>query len=169
MTQPHPNTQSGTSKQRGSRLALKIPPAVYLLVFAGLMTLCDRYFPIATWIVAPWQHAGWLIMGMSLLPAIGAIRLFRSAGTTTHPSHPDKASQLVTHGVYRFTRNPMYLSMLLMLLAGAILFGSVSVLLIPPLFVWTLSTQQIQPEERALAELFGQSYLDYQQRVRRWL
>ena len=80
-----------------------------------------------------------------------------------------RAPCVVTRGVYRWTRNPMYLGMLVVLAGWAVWLGSAAALLGLPLSVLLLNRLQIGPEERILRERFGQDYIDYQARVRRWL
>jgi protein-S-isoprenylcysteine O-methyltransferase Ste14 len=82
---------------------------------------------------------------------------------------PSKATRLVTDGVFRISRNPMYLGLLLLLIGWALWLGSASVWLIPPLFVITITVVQIIPEERALGQLFGAQYLAYRASVARWI
>lgn len=82
---------------------------------------------------------------------------------------PQNSSQLVTEGLYRYTRNPMYVGMLVMLLGWALYLGSLSPLFILPLFIWVINTQQIFPEEAFLTKKFGESYRIYLQAVPRWL
>lgn len=95
--------------------------------------------------------------------------VFLLARTTIDPHRPDKASALVTGGIYRLTRNPMYLGLTLFLTAEATLLASPCLLAVPLLFVLYLTRFQIVPEERALLECFGAEYADYMARVRRWL
>ena len=82
---------------------------------------------------------------------------------------PSKASQLVTAGVFRVSRNPMYLGMTLLLIGLALWLGSASPWLIPPLFVIIITVAQIIPEEHALGQVFGEPYAAYRRRVRRWV
>jgi len=103
--------------------------------------------------------------------AIAAISmgLFRRAKTTIHPLHPEAASALVTEGIYKFTRNPMYLGLLFLLIGwGLFLANPVNIIILIG-FVLVMNILQIIPEERALLANFGQSYQDYKARVRRWL
>ena len=86
-----------------------------------------------------------------------------------NPTKPGATSSLVTGGVFRLTRNPMYLSLVLYLLAWAVYLSNWLALLLVPLFVLYLDRFQIKPEERALSALFGPEYASYQARVRRWL
>ena len=85
-----------------------------------------------------------------------------------HPRAPERSSRLVTGGVYRFSRNPMYLALALFLLAWALWLGNGAALVWPALFAAYLTRFQIVPEERALAAKFGQEYAQYCRRVRRW-
>ena len=94
---------------------------------------------------------------------------FRRARTTVNPTKPERASSLVSTGIYRITRNPMYLGLLLVLVAWAIFLSSAWALLGAAGFVLYMNRFQIAPEERALSRLFGSTYASYQARVRRWL
>lgn len=89
--------------------------------------------------------------------------------TTINPLDPGKASYLVTNGIFRMSRNPMYLSLLLLLVAYAIRLDSLTIWLGPLIFAAYVTRFQILPEERALAEKFGEAYLDYKHRTRRWI
>lgn len=150
-------------------LKLKIPPPIYMLLLAGLMWLLNRYFPISAWLTQPWNQAGLALIALSFIPAMGAFWQFIRFRTTVNPHHPEKASRLVTTGVYQFSRNPMYLSLFLLLVGWAIYLGSLSPLLLPLLFIWVITSQQIKPEEQVLEKVFGQEYLSYKQKVRRWV
>lgn len=96
-------------------------------------------------------------------------RAFRKAHTTINPLRPDRAAAVVTMGVYRVTRNPMYLGLVLILLGLALYLASPWAVLGPPVFVAYITRYQIQPEERVLAARFGTPYTDYCAQVRRWL
>lgn len=91
------------------------------------------------------------------------------ARTTVHPLRPDAATALVTNGIYRFTRNPMYLGLLLALFGWALLLGQPAALLLAVAYVPVMNRLQIIPEEHALRARFGAAFHDYQARVRRWL
>jgi protein-S-isoprenylcysteine O-methyltransferase Ste14 len=150
-------------------LELKIPPPVVAILSAGLM-----------WIVAsltPGFHFSFQGRGASSLAVLAAGLLLGAAGTfsfgaaktTVNPLTPAAASSLVTSGIYRFTRNPMYLGMLLDLLAYGIFLANPLTLVLVPAYIAYLNRFQIGPEEKALYSLFGQAYLDYKSRVRRWV
>lgn len=94
---------------------------------------------------------------------------FRRARTTIHPERPEKASSLVHSGIYRVTRNPMYLGLALVLVAWAVFLSSAWALFGPLAFMLYMNRFQIAAEERALSRLFGVEYASYQARVRRWL
>ncbi len=94
---------------------------------------------------------------------------FSNAGTTVDPRTPHQSESLVVKGVYRFTRNPMYLGFFLMLVAWEIFLGSVFAALLLPLFVVYMNRFQILPEERHMRALFGEDYDRYVSEVRRWL
>ena len=102
------------------------------------------------------------------ISAAGTIA-FRRARTTVNPLHPERASALVTGGIYRRTRNPMYVGMLLGLVSWVVYLGSAPALLGPVAFVLYITRFQILPEEQALEARFGADYRNYQLRVRRWL
>ena len=150
-------------------LKLKIPPPVYALIVVAFMWLLHSIFPIYQWIDAPWNKIGLVLIVLGLSLDLLAVGLFWKAKTTINPLRPDNSQNIVETGLYQYTRNPMYLGMLCILTGISIWFGSVSVLLGLPLFVLLITTQQIIPEEQTLTKKFGQSYLDYKHRVRRWL
>ena len=101
--------------------------------------------------------------------AITGVVQFRRARTTTNPLHPEAASSLVRDGIFRFTRNPMYLGLLLILLGWAAYLASLLALVLAPLFLFYMDRFQIGPEERALSERFGREFDAYAAQVRRWL
>ena len=113
-----------------------------------------------------WILAVVLVVAGIVMSAAGS-SAFRRAGTAVVPF--ERSTVLVTNGLYRFTRNPMYLGLVLSLVGVAILLGSFGAWLPLPIFIWILQTQFINGEERFLEEIFGAPYLDYKKRVRRWL
>jgi protein-S-isoprenylcysteine O-methyltransferase Ste14 len=100
---------------------------------------------------------------------VAGVVSFRRARTTVNPTTPAAASSLVSSGVYRITRNPMYVGLALLLFAWAVFLSSAWSLLGVLAFVLYIGRFQIVPEERALAQLFGSEYTAYQAKVRRWL
>src|SRR5699024_7610486 len=112
------------------------------------------------------------VMLLGLLGAVcGSLGVygFRHAQTTLDPRQPRQAAKLVTTGVYRYSRNPMYLGLLLWLLAYALWLQAPFALIGPALFMAYITVFQIKPEEAALAAMFGDAYHAYTRRTRRWL
>lgn len=106
------------------------------------------------------------LLGSALILA-GAIA-FRIAKTTVNPMQPSNASTIVSKGVYAISRNPMYVGFLLILLCWAIFLSNILSFAGLPAFVWYMNRYQIIPEERALRAKFGDEYLAYTKKVRRW-
>jgi protein-S-isoprenylcysteine O-methyltransferase Ste14 len=150
-------------------LELKIRPPVVAVILVALMGLLARTAPALD---VPSELRMVCAAAIGLVgAAIGvAGKLgFRRAGTTSNPMQPAKASALVTGGIYRRTRNPMYVSLLLLLVAWAVFLASGWALLGPPAFVLYIGRFQIAPEEQALSARFGADYAAYKSRGRRWL
>lgn len=106
---------------------------------------------------------------LSAVLALAAMATFWRVRTTIDPFRPKRASTLVTAGLFRWSRNPMYLSLAVLLLSYAVRIGDWRMLLGPLAFVAYVTRFQIRPEEHALEARFGQAYLDYKRRTRRWL
>lgn len=117
-----------------------------------------------------WQRAAALtLLVIALLLMAAAIMAFIRSRTTINPMRPSNASRLITSGVFRLTRNPIYLGDALALAAWAVWLGNFWVFWLVALFVAYIDRAQIAPEEAALRQTFGQAYTDYCARVRRWL
>ena len=150
-------------------LELKIPPPAVALVAALAMWWVSRYGVLEG--VPPL----WRIGAALVIAAIGAafdvagIIAFGRAKTTVNPMKPEKSAALVSSGVYRITRNPMYVGMVFILLAWAVYLASAWALFGPLVFAAYITRFQIKPEERVLADRFGNAFASYQARVRRWL
>ncbi len=153
-----------------NRLELKIPPVVIMLLGIGLVWFVMRTLPHLTVIPpdlrTPAAIACWV--AATLLLGAGVIE-FRRARTTVDPHRANRASALVTGGIYRFTRNPMYLGMLAILCGAVLRSGNVATLIALPAFIAYMNRFQIEPEERTLTELFGKDYEDFISRTRRWI
>jgi protein-S-isoprenylcysteine O-methyltransferase Ste14 len=150
-------------------LEVRIPPPAVLLAFGAVMWWAARALPLLR-IAAPARLAVAITIGALgiLLSASGAI-IFRRRGTTTNPMKPGKASSLVTGGIYRWTRNPMYLGLAIILLAWAIFLANLACLVALPAFTFYIYRFQIAPEERALEEKFGAEFSTYCRKVGRWI
>lgn len=147
----------------------RIPPPIMMLAAFAIMWVLHRHMPLAQWIAPPWNQFGSLPAALGLATGVAAIVRLHQARTTTSPMDPGKASRLVTDGVFRFSRNPAYLGMVLLLAGWAIWLGSASPWVVPPLFAIVITAVQIVPEEEALGRIFGEQYRDYQKRVARWI
>lgn len=151
-----------------STLALKVPPVMVWLIAAASTYALHQFSFALPLLSAP--------NGLVVVPLMvgGVISLlgvweFRRKKTTVDPTQPQKASQLVNSGIFKYTRNPMYLGMLLVLLACLLKYFSVLGMLFVPLFVLYMTQFQIKPEENIIEGIFGQPYQDYKQAVRRWI
>ena len=145
------------------------PPPLLFLGAAAIGLAFDRLAglpPLGLAIALRWA-LGMALLSLGLALGLSAIRAFRAAGTPPEPWEPTTA--FVARGPYRFTRNPMYLGMLLGTLALAAAFDSPGVLLMVPPLVGLVQWGVIAREERYMAARFGQPYLDWKARVRRWL
>lgn len=152
-----------------SALELKIPPAATVLLTAALMWALGRLAP-ALDLMLPWRMGlAAAAFGLGAVCAVAGIVAFRRARTTVNPTTPDASTTVVDTGIYRVSRNPMYLGMLLLLTGWACLLANALAVLGLPLFVLYMNRFQIIPEERALQARFGDKYLDYRRAVRRWL
>jgi protein-S-isoprenylcysteine O-methyltransferase Ste14 len=145
----------------------RIVPPVYFFAALIAEAALHRYAPIAAIVPAPIDLAGAALVAAGLTLTLWAAGLFRIARTPVRPFEPSTA--LVTSGVYRVTRNPMYLGMIVVLLGVALLLGSLAAFAPVPLFFWQIQRKFIVPEEAFLEGIFGEQYLAYQRRVRRWV
>lgn len=150
-------------------LELKIPPVIITLLFAGLMWLFAWLAPLFGF-TFPLRSAVATVIALAgfLVGTLGVVA-FRRAHTTVNPVKVDSTSALVHSGVYLFTRNPMYLGLLLVLIAWAIHLSNALAFAGPMLFVLYMNRFQIAPEERALSLRYEKAYSEYQKRVRRWV
>lgn len=149
-------------------MALKIPPALVFLFFAGFMYLLCIYLPVGYFdFFGRFILVKILIITAILIALIAMFQFYRSK-TTIDPHDPSKTNFLVTKGVYNYSRNPIYLAMLLLLLAWGLWLGNAFNTLFAAAFVAFMNRYQIGPEETALRDLFGKEYEQYTIRVRRW-
>jgi protein-S-isoprenylcysteine O-methyltransferase Ste14 len=150
-------------------LELKVPPPAVALLMAGLGWLASWAAPTLGFVL---PHRNVVVItsfvaGVSV--ALLGVASFRRARTTVNPVKPEKASALVMSGIYRYTRNPMYLGLLLALLGWAFFLSNALAFLFLPAFILYMNRFQIAPEERVLASMFGQDFTAYRSKVRRWL
>ncbi len=154
---------------RPTPLDNRIPPPLVMLLVGAAMWATARAWPAPAFdppLRVP-LAASIALIGLGIEIAAGWT--FRRASTTVNPLRLQNAARLVTGGPNRFSRNPMYLSLALLLLAWAVWLGHVAALALWPLFPLFITRFQILPEERALAARFGAEYAAYCAKVRRWL
>jgi protein-S-isoprenylcysteine O-methyltransferase Ste14 len=150
-------------------LECKIPPALLFAIFTGLMWVIFKYLksfsfshPILPWIAKA-------LFSIGILIGIAGVREFWKRKTTVDPHRPDKASSFVKSGIYNYTRNPMYLGLLVGLIGILFYFANPLNILLLIGFVLYMNRFQINPEERAMAKNFGEDFLEYKKSVRRWI
>ena len=150
-------------------LELKVPPLAIVLLFALLMWLVSAYerslalaLPWRTAIAAVFWIAGFAVTFAGLFE-------FRRAKTTVNPVKPDAATAMVTSGIYRLSRNPMYLGFLFALIGWAVFLSHLLAFALLPFFVLYMNRFQIEPEERVLGAKFGGRFREYARSVRRWV
>ncbi len=143
-----------------------IPPIWFALGLIALFPL-DRYLPLADFSSPAAIGAGGFFILAGLALAVSAAGLFRKAETGIVPF--SEATTLVTSGAFRFSRNPMYLGMTLVLAGAALVVGSVGSLLAAPAFMLVIQSRFIRHEERMMRDVFGEEFEEYRRRVRRWL
>ena len=140
---------------------------MYLLIAVLLMAGLNYFTPLHTILAAPITYLGSGLIILGFLIVIWPAASFGRVGTPIRPF--EESTDLVTNGMYRVTRNPMYLGMVAVLLGVAVLFGSASPFLLIPIFGWIIQTKFVKFEEALLEETFGDEYIEYKSRVRRWL
>lgn len=150
-------------------LELKIPPPLVALIIAITMWIARNVAPTLELSPATRIVAAGVVAAIGGYFSIAGTIAFRRARTTVNPLKPERASSLVTSGVYRITRNPMYVALALLLVAWSFYLSAPALLAGSALFVLYVTRFQIQPEERVLRRMFGNDYTSYTQRVRRWL
>jgi protein-S-isoprenylcysteine O-methyltransferase Ste14 len=145
----------------------KIIPPVYFFLAILVMAALHYWFPVYQFIHPPLSYSGTLLILAGFIIVLWSAFLFNTAGTPIRPF--EESTQLVSAGMYRYTRNPMYLGMVLILLGIAILLGSLSPFILIPIFILLIQLLFIVHEESMLEERFGDEYRLFKQKVRRWL
>ncbi len=162
---------SGTSSQLAilSSLELKVPPVAVVLLCGAGMWLLSRQLPELSYPFPGHPLLASLVAAVGAAIGVSGVIAFRAAKTTVDPRYPDKASSMVRSGIYRKTRNPMYLGLLLLLLGWALFLSHALAVIGLPVFVLYMNRFQIGPEERAMQARFGIQFSDYCLAVRRWI
>ena len=142
------------------------PPAIYVAFFLVGMAL-QRYVPVPRLPIGTGRVLGAVLMLSWLLLTTWSFKCLWASATSVVPVRPTTA--IVIEGPYRFTRNPMYLGLLLLYVGVACWFGLVWPLLLAPVLMWVIGVSVVGREERYLTRKFGDEYRRYQEHVRRWL
>lgn len=145
----------------------RVLPPTYFLASLALMAALAFVFPIAPLLAWPWRALGVVPLGFGVWLNLAADRAFKDRGTTVKPF--ECSSALVTDGAFRLSRNPMYLGMVLILIGVALFLGSLAPFLIAAGFLAIMEARFIPVEERMLAETFGEAWVAYCAKTRRWL
>lgn len=145
----------------------KIVPPVYMLFALLAMAGLHYAIPLARIVAPPVSYLGLVPLFVGITIAAAAARMFDRIGTPIRPF--ERSTALVTRGLYRYTRNPMYLGLTLILIGVWLLLGTASALVPIAVFVWIIQEGFIRGEERFLDEIFGEEYRGYKSRVRRWI
>ena len=150
-------------------LALKVPPVAQVIITAAAMYGVSKMVPALTFSLngSTALAVGLGVMGMSL--GVMGVTQFRKAQTTPNPQALEKVSSLVTSGIYQYSRNPMYLGLVLILLGWAFYLSHFLAFVLLPVFILYMTRFQIQPEEQMMARKFGKTYQAYLNKVRRWI
>lgn len=145
----------------------KIPPPLVTLAFVFLINYTKNIFPKIE--IGEKIIFGVVMIIIGTMIIVSAISLFKKYQTTITPLNPSDATKLVTKGIYKFSRNPMYLGLLLVLSGFSIILNPIGGLLFIPLFILYLNLFQIIPEENIMVDLFKDEFLEYRENVRRWI
>lgn len=156
-----------TKEQDRPNISPLVHPPLIALLFIVIAYFLGRFVPLP--FVAPMslRYCGLLLTFVGFLLGIGALREFRRARTTLNPH--GSATQVVSSGIYRFTRNPIYLGFLLMVIGLPLNSGLYWGIVLAPLYLLTMNRLVIAREEAYLERKFGKAYTSYTSRVRRWL
>jgi len=149
-----------------NRLPRVLPPMIAVVSIIAMIVL-HVVVPIATVVPAPFSYGGAFLLATGATMIAWSRRAFQAAGTPIKPF--SESTALIRHGLYRWSRNPMYVGAVLLLTGVAILLGSVAPLLVVIAFFALLQEGFVRPEERLLEETFGEPYRAYRRSVRRWL
>lgn len=145
----------------------KILPPTYLFISIVLMVLLHFLFPVFEIIPYPWLLLGSVPLSLGVALNLIADRAFKIFNTTVKPF--EESAALITTGVFRISRHPMYLGMILMIFGLAILMASLTPFFVVPVFAALLDKKFIKVEERMLEKTFGHAWLEYKLKIRKWI
>ena len=150
-------------------MKLLVPPPIVAFCIAIIIWLVRNSFSVLSLNFTGQLMVAFIVALAGLLLAVFSMGLFWRSGTTVTPLNPNKTSSLVVSGFYRFTRNPMYLGMAIMLMGWSIYCGNLLGMVGVGLFVSYMNKFQIEPEEKILKDKFGEEFTAYCSQVRRWI
>ncbi len=145
----------------------KVPPPIVTLICGTTIYYSQSFFN--QFLSFRDERISIFLLIFGLFVFISAVKSFRKQKTTVNPLEPKKASSLVTSGIFKFSRNPMYLGMLLILLSISFKFNLLGGMIVSLSFYILITKFQILPEEEAMNELFGDKYAQYSNTTRRWI
>jgi protein-S-isoprenylcysteine O-methyltransferase Ste14 len=151
------------------KLDNKVPPPAVALIIAAMMWHLSAYEPALSLSAEMSEILILFLVIVGVSFDVCGLLAFRQLKTTINPMSPNKTSALVTGGIYRLSRNPMYVGLFLFLMAWAIQLSMLWPFIGPVLFVIYITRFQITPEERVMESKFGDEYSIYKNKVRRWL
>jgi len=155
--------------QQRNGLALKLPPLALVVIVAALMWVASSATPTFDFFLPAKFLLSVSLALIGSVTCLSGVVSFRRAKTTVNPMNVNSTSSLVVSGIYKYTRNPMYLGFVLVLLGWAAFLSNLAAFVLLPAFVLYISRFQIRPEERVLASLFPDEYPAYRDQVRRWV
>ena len=145
----------------------KIPPPIVTFFFGLCIYFSQEYFPEFNLEFLTMLSFIFYFAGLTVL--ILAVGMFKKQNTTVNPIKIENASSLVTSGIFKYSRNPMYLGMVIILFGLALMFNLVGGILFVFLFMIYITKFQIRPEEEVMERLFGEDFIKYKHKVRMWL
>ena len=150
-------------------MTLRIPPLFQLALAGCVGWFLSETFPLLSYVSRIVWIAGWVSIAAGIVVLLIAVGVFRQIQTTVNPITPEKTNGLVTTGLYGLSRNPMYVGMAAALTGAALLLQNYAALVSVPLFLLSITSLQILPEEKVLAEKFGDDFEHYRETTARWL
>ncbi len=146
---------------------IKIPPPLIVLTLIISIYFSSKKIDL---INIPFQlEISFFILSLGILVFINPVLKFIKSKTTINPIQFEETNRLVTSGIFKYSRNPMYLGMLMIIISTSIFYLNIYSILTPFLFVFWINKFQIKREEVFLTEKFGKEYLSYKNKTRRWL
>ena len=143
-----------------------IPPPIVTIVFLFVIFFTKDLFRFS--LIFP-SLPGYITIFTGLMIIFVAVRQFKHANTTINPVKPENASVLVSSGVFSYSRNPMYLGMLLIIIGFSVIHNLIAILVFMPIWIIYMTYLQIIPEEEAMKKIFKEDFINYCKKTRRWI